>query len=103
MMDFMAVARTYKLQHQVQGEKFFYEVGQYTSIRLCLVDMYEKLVMEKKCTEIEKLQSEDKRRLWDLATLYRRVLVPGAVEDKEYLKELCRAIHGFECYLKSNS
>jgi hypothetical protein len=98
MTDFLFIAKSYKCQYEIEKEKFLYQVGQWTSIRMILLEVYKIYTKDKKCEEIEKLPSEEKKRLWKMAWQYRR----DGVEDQEYLMELCRALYALEIYLKLN-
>jgi hypothetical protein len=94
--DHTLSVRAYRLQHDLHGEKFLYEIGLWTGVRLTLVDVYDDFVERKKCTAIERLPSSEKKELWERALTYRR----DGVEDKDYLMELSKALYGFDQYLK---
>jgi dTDP-4-amino-4,6-dideoxygalactose transaminase len=98
MKEYSHLMKAYKLRYEIEGQNFLREIGQWTSIRQILVESYKDLVKNKKCKTIEELPSDEKRRIWSMAHRLRR----EREEGNEYMMELCRALYGFEAYLKLN-
>jgi hypothetical protein len=65
-------------------------------MRGILVDTYHQLVSEGRCVNIEQLDQPEKLELWNEA---KRV---SAVQEQNYVIEVCKAIHGFGTWIQLN-
>jgi hypothetical protein len=76
-------------------DEFMRQVGSFQSVRGILTETYRELVKEGKCQKIEDLEPEEKRELWETAKTY------SIIQEKNYLIEVSKALHGFGSWIKS--
>jgi hypothetical protein len=92
-VNYRDIAKGYIDTFKNDQEGFLRQVGMLSSIRGVLVQVYYELVKEKKCVRIEDLDPEEKQDLWQEAKR-----ISGRTE-KNYLKEVSKALHGFGSFL----
>jgi hypothetical protein len=85
----------YKIICDQNPDEFMRQVGNLKSVRGILTDTYRELVKEGKCKKIEDLEPEEKRELWETAKTY------SIIQEKNYLIEVSKALHGFGSWIKS--
>jgi hypothetical protein len=76
-------------------EEFMKQIGSFQSVRGILVDTYRELVKAGKCKKIEELEPDEKRELWETAKAF------SIIQEKNYLIEVSKALHGFGSWIKS--
>lgn len=94
----MRLAALYKDQfYDKDPEAFFRSVASFYSMRDTLVSVYYILISQGKCIPIEKIEQEEKVRIW--------TKVKGLCVDKanDHLVKVSYAFHAFETYVKSVS
>lgn len=91
---FMKLAGAYAEKLNEQGEAFFFQIGEFESLRMCLVVVYSILVSDGKCIPIEQLSEEQKTSLWEEA---KRV---SKSKKQALLIDVCKALHGLGTYIE---
>jgi hypothetical protein len=88
--------KQYKASLEKDAEAFLFQVGKFASMRGILVDTYNELIREGGCINIEGLEADEMQELWNEA---KRV---SAVQEQNYVIEVCKAIHGFGSWIQLN-
>jgi hypothetical protein len=95
-MNHEPLLKQYKASLEKDAEAFLFQVGKFASMRGILVDTYHQLVSEGRCVNIEGLEADEKLELWNEA---KRV---SAVQERNYVIEVCKALHGFGTWMQLN-
>lgn len=88
------LAREYQAEFFKDRDFFLSQVGKFQSIRSVLIQVYTLLVKHGKCDPIEKLSETDKWELWNEA---KRI---SEVQEVNYLKDVCKALHGLGQFIQ---